>query len=333
MVTAAVKPHIKTLAASGAPLYVLGNGRLVAQTPNFTVRIMDETFTDNCVLSAAKFSSFISKAGKDFNIHQMENGVRLISGSLSVDFPALDSKVTELAPNYISRIPTDLLKELLIYASAVTDAKATMTYAGVVHLLAEQDIFEEEPISRSLRVLATDGYRALRMDLKCSTQPINLSIPATLVAAAVTFTDDVTEIADEPNYLAFRSGTVEAIATKFAVKLPDIAGVFSGHRKTKMGVDGDQFKNVLGNLSPFLDTKTPDVVMSFQNKLMVSTGSARDEIEYTSLTVPNQKFQTPAKYLTDFLSKTAGSITLETDSFDRILFTNGNRKYLLAAKV
>ena len=91
-------------------------------------------------------------------------------------------------------------------------------------------------------------------------------------------------------------------------------------------------KIILGNLNPFLDSKDPDVVMSFEQSLVLSTGSARDELKYTSPTVPNKKFKAPAKHLSDFISKCTGNVSLETDTFGTLLFTNGNKKYLLAGK-
>lgn len=336
-----VKPHLKTLSASGAPLYVLGDGMLIAQTPNFTVKVLDSALDcERCVLSAVKFQSFISKAKTLFSVLKMDNGVRLVSGSLSVDFPDLDTKIQEVAPTYTHHLPTNTLKELLIYASAVTDPSATMTYAGVVQIVAEEDFFEDN-VASTVRVSATDGYRAVRMSSSCATTPINLMIPATLVAAVVTFDADTTEIAETENYLAFRSGAVEAVATKFAVKLPDIGAAFPSRTDIRMSVVAEDLKNTLGNISPFLDTKAPDVVCSFEQRLVITTGTARDELEYQIVSTvrnpaaaePYKKFKTPAKFLTDFLSKTQGTVQIETDTFDRMLFTNGSKKYILAAKV
>jgi hypothetical protein len=330
--TQVVKPHLKVLATSGASLYVIGNGMLIAQTPTFTVRVTDARLTNpKCVLSAVKFNSFVTKAKGSFSVQPLEGGVRLVSGSLSVDFPALDVKLQDVRPDYQATIPTPTLKELLVYASAVTDVNAVQTYAGIVHLLAEEDLFEDE--ASSIRVAATDGYRALKMTLSCSMAPLNLFVPATLAAAAVHFPDETTQIADEPNYIAFRSGVVEAIATKFAVKLPDIGSAFPGRQKHKMSVIAEDMQNTLANLNPFLDSKAPDVLCSFQQNLTVSTGTARDELKYTSATVPDRHFKAQAKYLTDFMSRATGTVYVETDNFDRILLTNGNKKYLLAAKV
>jgi len=343
---ASIKPHLKTLAASGAPLYVLGDGKLIGHTPNFTVCVEDDSLqisvadpSATCVLSAVKFNAFVSKAKTGFSVHFLDSGVRLLSGSLSVDFPLLNTQVNLVQPDYKMSIPTTTLKELLLYATAVTDAKATMTYAGVVHIHADPDIFDEEQ-SSSVKVQATDGYRALRMSLGCNVTPFSLLVPATLVAAVVNFTGETTEIADTENYLAFRSGNVEAVATKFAVKLPDIGGAFPARSKVRMSFAAGDIKEILGNLSPFLDTKDPDVVCSFEQKLVITTGTARDELKYDiqptvqnpASETPNKKFKTPAKFLTDFISKASGTVQVETDNFDRILLTNGNKKYILAAK-
>lgn len=329
---AAIKPHLKSLAATGAPLYILGDGQLVAQTPNFTVRVTDEALkVDRCVLSSARFSSFISKAKGVFSVQKMDGGVRLLSGSLSVDFPGADLTAADVQPAYTTSIPTNTLKELLAYASAVTDAKATMTYAGVVHLQAEGDLFDED-VASSVRASATDGYRALQASTPCSLAPLDLFIPATLVGAVINFAGETTEVADTENYLAFRSGGVEAWATKFAVTLPDIGSLFSARPKIKMSFAAEDAKIILGNLNPFLDTKDPDVVCSFEQNIVVTTGTARDELKYTSTTLPNQKFKTPSRFLTDFLSRATGVVQLETDDFSRMLFTNHNKKYVLAAK-
>lgn len=347
LTTSQLKPLLKFLSCTKAETVVLdpAKGTLTVAETNLIVRVtsldlIDENEPEPYAFPHAKFNSMVSKARTTISLSQDENTIKAVSGSLSVFFPknVIPSWNPQVEYTY-AKVSTDALKELVQYACAVTNAKESMAYTGVLQLKADQDLFQDDsetPQSSTLRIAATDGYRVAKLDIPCITGPFQLLLPATLIAPISAFSEDVTEIAETDNLIGLRCGNLEAIASRFSVKFPDVVAVFPRTSTLKATIKQSDLAVVIGNIQPFLDIVSPVVVCSFQQNLVISTGSAQDELAYETpekFNVFGASFRTDFKFLADFVSKVTGDIFLETSQgCERVLLTSTDRKYLFVTK-
>lgn len=339
--TGPLKPLIKFISQvkSEYVVYSPALGFLTAADSNLAVRVEDSCLVHDVpeiyLLPLGKFSSFVGKAGKHITLTQSANTNKLVSGRLSVEFPvlAVTPKPTQKF-DYTFSIPTNVLKDLVGYASAVTNPKETMTYSGVLEIKADEDLFEEN-ISNSIKIVSTDGHRCASIYSATSGTPFKFLLPTTLVPLIANFTGEKTEVSNNQNTLGLKCGGVEVVSPKFSVQFPDVYSVFPDKFSAEAKIDQAGFLSAMNNIQPFLDSESPDVTLTFDQTLTITTGSAKDEVEYVdgSSSILGKKFKTSHRFIADFLPKVTGMISIKmSPDGSRVVLESGSRKYLFVTK-
>lgn len=320
-------------------IYSASGGYLTASDGFVSVKVEDESLRKPdglYIFPAQKFSSFVNKAGKLITLTSVDNVYQLVSGRFSVKFPAPDvAEKPQTIFEYTLEMPCESLKTLVTYGSTITSAKEIKTITSVLEIKADEDLFSE-PLSASYcGILSTDGHRASSLSVPCVSAPFRLLLPVSAVPCILGFTEDKVQIHDGANILALKCGGVEVAARKFSVEFPNVASVFQTEIGYKATVDGDDLLQALSNIHGFLDSQSPDVIVSFGQTLTVDTGTAKDEIDYADGDPSSMglSFKTPHKYIVDFLHKKQGPVRIGTSKDKaRVLMQSGDKKYLFVTK-